>query len=69
MSGITSCAVWTSRLSPAATSRPSASYSGVRWWIMGCAIARSTRLGTGVGPGAISWYFFTADLLGVFAPP
>ena len=52
--GSTSCLVWKSRLSPARTSSESASYSGVRWWIMGCAIASSTLLGTGVGPGAIS---------------
>src|ERR1041384_6327759 len=40
-----------------------ASYSGVRWWIMGWAMASSTLLGTGVGPGAISWYFFIAGSL------
>jgi hypothetical protein len=57
-SGITSCEVCTSRLSPARTSTNSASYSGVRWWMIGCAMASSTSLGTGVGPGAISWYFF-----------
>ena len=56
--GSTSCDVWKSFLSPARTSRKSASYSGVRWWSIGCAIASSTSLGTGVGPGAMSWYFF-----------
>src|SRR2546425_321783 len=50
--------VWKSFLSPARTSTNSASYCGVRWWIIGCAIARRTSLGTGVGPGAINWYFF-----------
>ena len=53
-SGITSPAVWNSVFRPARTSTKSASYSGVRWWIMGCAIASRTSLGTGVGPGAIS---------------
>jgi hypothetical protein len=57
-SGMTSWDVCTRRLSPARTSMKSASYSGVRWWRIGCAIASSTSLGTGVGPGAISWYFF-----------
>src|SRR5438445_26620 len=36
----------------------STAYSGGRWWIIGRAMASSTSLGTGVGPGAISWYFF-----------
>jgi len=31
----------------------SASYSGVRWWIIGWAMASRTFEGTGVGPGAI----------------
>ena len=53
MNGITSWLVWKSRLSPARTSMKSASYSGVRWWIIGWAIASSTFEGTGVGPGAI----------------
>src|SRR5262245_15880153 len=56
--GITSCAVWKIRLSPARTSTKSASYSGVRWWMIVCAIAGSAWLGTGVGPGAMSCYFF-----------
>ncbi len=65
-SGRTSAAVWKIFLSPARTSVNNASYCGVRWWIMGCAIARRTSLGTGVGPGAINWYFFmrTASLDG-----
>ena len=50
----TSCCVWTRRLSPARTSEKRASYSGVRWWMIGRAIASNTSLGTGVGPGAIS---------------
>ncbi len=53
VNGITSWLVWKSRLSPARTSRKSASYSGVRWWSIGWAIASSTFEGTGVGPGAI----------------
>ena len=52
--GSTSWAVWNSRLSPARTSAKRASYSGVRWWIMGWAMASSTFGGTGVGPGAMS---------------
>ncbi len=63
-SGITSVDVWNSRLSPSRTSTKSASYSGVRWWMIGCAMARRISLGTGVGPGAINMYFFirTASL-------
>ena len=53
VNGITSWLVWNRRLSPARTSMKSASYSGVRWWIMGWAIASRTFEGTGVGPGAI----------------
>ena len=34
------------------TSAKSALNCGVRWWNIGCAIARRTRAGTGVGPGA-----------------
>ncbi len=53
VNGITSWLVWKSRLSPARTSMKSASYSGVRWWIIGWAMASRTFEGTGVGPGAI----------------
>src|SRR5262249_62036325 len=53
VNGITSWPVWKSRLSPARTSMNRDSYSGVRWWMIGCAIASSTSDGTGVGPGAI----------------
>src|SRR5262245_56993003 len=57
-SGITSWRVWNSILRPALTSAKSAWYSGVRWWMIGRAMASRTSLGTGVGPGAMSWYFF-----------
>src|SRR5262245_33098422 len=57
-SGITSWRVWNSILRPALTSPKSAWYSGVRWWMIGRAMASRTSLGTGVGPGAMSWYFF-----------
>ncbi len=53
VNGTTSWVVWKRRLSPARTSMKSASYSGVRWWIIGWAIASRTFEGTGVGPGAI----------------
>ena len=52
--GTMSLCVWNSFFSPARTSVNSASYSGVRWWIIGWAMASSAWLGTGVGPGAIS---------------
>ena len=55
---MTSSTVRTRVISPARTSAKSASYSGVRWWMIGWAMARRTWLGTGVGPGAINWYFF-----------
>ena len=31
--------------------------SGVRWWIIGAAIASMISAGTGVGPGVIRYFF------------
>ena len=38
-------------LMPSSTCRPSSANSGPRWSMVGMSIARSTRSGTGVGPG------------------
>src|SRR5262245_29131510 len=34
--------------------------------MIGCAMASSTSLGMGVGPGAINWYFFIDSSLGIW---
>jgi hypothetical protein len=44
-------------LSPSMASMRIAEKSGVRWWIIGRACARSTSAGTGVGPGVIRYFF------------
>src|SRR3982074_2554420 len=46
-----SFSVWKDHLRPASSPGRSALNSGPRWLIMGAAIARCTRSGTGVGPG------------------
>src|SRR6266851_5025264 len=62
----TSSRVCTRRLRASRTSRKRATYSAARWWMIGRVMASSTSLGTGVGPGAISWYFFITRLLPQF---